>query len=101
MNCSCGTDTNDIFYVIIIKKFVGIDSYGRHAHSAGHNGYTLAFIIAGVTLNSADIINKHSIIQISFCNELCPLGIAGHKNGFSKIACFCRNMRGRNVVHMN
>ena len=84
---------NYIFDVVEIEQLVRIDSYGRLSHARSHNGHSFIFIIAGVALNTAQIVDEHGLIQKIFGNEFCAQRITGHQYGLREIAFFCGDMR--------
>ena len=72
----------------------GINGNRRHTHSAGHDRNTHSVIIARISLNRTDIIDKLCIGEKIFGNKLCSERVARHQNSFCKIVGSCIYMRG-------
>ena len=87
------TDTNDIFHVKKVEKLVAVDRHGGHTHAARHDGNPRSLVSSRVSLDSADVIHEHGILQIRFRNKFCAKRISGHEDCFGEIAFFCCNMR--------
>ncbi|MPM31596.1 hypothetical protein SDC9_78152 [bioreactor metagenome] len=78
MHAARRTDADDGFHAEDVIKLEGIDTHGRHAHAAGHNGNALAFEISRVALNAAHVVDELVIAQIRLGDELGAERIAGH-----------------------
>ena len=78
LNRAGRTDTDDILYTISVKQLVRVDANGRHTHSGGHHRYTNPFVVAGISLNTPDVIHQYSVIQKVFSYEFGAQGITWH-----------------------
>ena len=87
---------DDIINIIEIVQLPAVDTDGRNAHAACHNGHGNALPCAGVTLNAADIVHEYGILKEGFCYEFGSERIAGHEHRFCDILFFCRYVRSGN-----
>ena len=57
---------------------VGVDADGGHTHTGGHNGNLNALVVAGVAVDTTDIVYKNRILQKILSNKLGTQGITRH-----------------------
>ena len=89
-------DTDDVFHVVEVEKFVRIYADCGLSHARRHDGHSLSFIITGVAVDASDVVDQNGVFKEVFRNEFGAKRIARHKNGVGKIAEFCCDMRGWN-----
>ena len=91
--------TDDVFHTEEIKQLMGIDADGRHTHAGSHNGHLNTLVIAGVAVDTTNVVHQHGIFQKVFSNKLRTQGITGHQHSFAKADLILHiDMRGRRKV---
>ena len=88
----------DVLHTEDVVKLMRVDADGRHTHTGGHNRDLDALVGPGVTLNAPDVVHENRIFQEGLRNKLRPQGIAGHQDGFAKIAGLGIDM-GSRIFH--
>ena len=84
LNGACGADTDDVLHTEEVKQLVGIDADGGHTHAGGHDGDFDTLVVAGVAVDTTDIVYKNRVFKEVFCNKPGAQGIAGHQNGLAE-----------------
>ena len=64
-----------------------------------HYAYAVAVMGAGEAQHTPHFVYQHRILQIVFCHELRPQGVARHDNGFGDFAVFGPDMGSRCISH--
>ena len=54
---SGGADAEDAVHIIFMEELIAVDPHGGHAHAAGHDGNPLPVVIAGIALDTADVVD--------------------------------------------
>ena len=93
-------DTDDILYTEEVVELIGIDTDRGHTHTARHYRDGNALVSAGVTLNSAHVVNESGILEEGLGYEFRTERISGHKNCLCKIGRCCLNVRGVLTRHV-
>ena len=79
-----GADADDVLHTEEIEQLVGVDADGGHTHTGCHHGHLDALIVAGVAVDTTDVVHQHGVFQEVFGDELAAQGIAGHQHGFAE-----------------
>ena len=92
---ACGADADDVVHIVELEQLIGIDADGGHSHAAAHHADGVALIGARKAQHPTDPGHLPDIFQERVGNELGAQGIAGHQDGFCKIAFLGADVRGR------
>ena len=57
-----------------------INADGGHAHAGSHDGNLDTLVVAGVAVDTADIVDQNGILKEILSNKFRTQGIAGHQN---------------------
>ena len=97
-----GAHTDDVLDTKEVEQLMGIDADGGHAHAGGHDGDLHTLIVAGVALNTTDVVHQNGVLQEILCNKLGTQRIAGHQNSLAEADLIEDvDMRGRGEVRHN
>ena len=64
-----GADADDVLHAVEVVQLVAVDSYGRHAHAAAHDGDALAVVIAGEAEHVADVGDEFCVLKVVVGDE--------------------------------
>ena len=84
LNGTGGTHADDLLYAEEVEQLVGVDADGGHSHAGSHDGNLDALVVAGVTVDTTNIVYQNGIFKESLCNKFGAQGIAGHQNGLAE-----------------